>query len=193
MGRTSDRRVRPHRTGRPSVGARSAERARRARVDGNSRAARCMMVNRPRQASCGKMREELGLRGSSDCGSSARRTRVTRISTVTLLPFVCAVEEGMPRALEHAELRWVEAVRRSLARLVGSRPADRDRILRRYALGKPSARKCSAMAQCAATPRASTDSFSVMRFEWHGQAVCQSCPSGQTPSIIIAPGTRCST
>ena len=28
---------------------------------------------------------------------------------VTLLPFVCAVEEGVPRACEHAELRWVDA------------------------------------------------------------------------------------
>ena len=28
---------------------------------------------------------------------------------VTLLPFVCALVEGIPRALEHAELRWVES------------------------------------------------------------------------------------
>jgi 8-oxo-dGTP diphosphatase len=26
---------------------------------------------------------------------------------VTLLPFVCALTDGIPRALEHAELRWV--------------------------------------------------------------------------------------
>ena len=27
---------------------------------------------------------------------------------MTLLPFVCALTEGTPRALEHAELRWVD-------------------------------------------------------------------------------------
>jgi len=28
---------------------------------------------------------------------------------VSLLPFVCVVEQGMPRACEHAELRWIDA------------------------------------------------------------------------------------
>lgn len=27
---------------------------------------------------------------------------------VTLLPFVCELVEGSPRALEHAELRWID-------------------------------------------------------------------------------------
>jgi len=41
------------------------------------------------------------------------RWRLSRIQhrypdiAVTLLPFVCALLEGTPRALEHAELRWV--------------------------------------------------------------------------------------
>ena len=60
------------------------------------------------QALVREVREEL------DCAVRPLR-RLPRVEhrypdiAVTLLPFVCAIEDGAPRACEHAELRWVDA------------------------------------------------------------------------------------
>lgn len=61
----------------------------------------------PEQALVREMREELGI------GIEVREPRPAvdwtyGETTLRLLPFVCRILSGEPRALEHAELRWCE-------------------------------------------------------------------------------------
>ena len=48
----------------------------------------------------------------------------------------------------------------------------------------PRAKNRLAMAQCAATPRASIASFSTIYFEWQGQPLFHICPSGHMTGAI---------